>query len=46
MYDIIVPPNCTNQLQPLCVSVNWAAKNFLWSKYENWYADNIVTTTV
>ena len=41
MY-IIVPPNCTDQLQPLDASVNQAAKQFLRSKFENWYADCIV----
>ena len=41
MY-VIVPPNCTDQLQPLDVSVNRAAKQFLQNKFENWYADNIV----
>lgn len=41
MY-VIVPPNCTDRLQPLDVSVNRAAKQFLRSKFENWYADNIV----
>ena len=41
MY-IIVPPNCTDRLQPLDASVNRAAKQFLRSKFENWYADGIV----
>ena len=39
---VIVPPNCTDRLQPLDVSVNRAAKQFLRNKFENWYADNIV----
>ena len=38
---VIVPPNCTDRLQPLDVSVNRAAKQFLRNKFENWYADNI-----
>ena len=42
LMHIIVPPNCTDWLQPLDVSVNQAAKQFLQSKFENWYADNIV----
>ena len=41
MY-IIIPPNCTDQLQLLDVSVNRAAKQFLRNKFENWYTDNIV----
>ena len=41
MY-VIVPPNCTDRLQPLDVSVNRSAKQFLRSKFENWYADSIV----
>jgi len=41
MY-VIVPPNCTDRLQPLDVSVNHAAKHFMWSKFESWYADRIM----
>ena len=41
MY-VIIPPNCTDRLQPLDVSGSWAAKQFLRSKFEKWYADNIV----
>ena len=40
MY-VIVPPNCTDRLQLLDVSVNRSAKQFLRSKFENWYADSI-----
>jgi len=35
MY-VIVPPNCTDRLQLLDVSVNWAAKQFLRDKFENY----------
>ena len=42
LFYVIIPPNCTDRLQPLDVSVNRAAKQFLWKKFENWYADNIV----
>ena len=41
MY-VIVPPNCTDHLQPLDISVNRAAKQFLRNKFENWYADQII----
>ena len=41
MY-VIVPPNCTDRLQPLDVSVNRSVKQFLRSKFENWYAGRII----
>ena len=37
----LVPANCTDRLQPLDVSVNKAAKEFLRSKFQMWYAENI-----
>ena len=40
--DVIsVPPNCTDSLQPLDPSVNKSAKDFLRSKFEQWYAQQI-----
>jgi len=41
MY-VIVPLNYTDCLQPLDVSVNRAAKQFLRTKFENWYGEQIV----
>ena len=41
MY-VMVPPNCTDRLQPLDVSVNRAAKHFIRGKFEHWYADRIM----
>lgn len=35
---VFIPPNCTNQLQPLDFSVNKPAKDFLRKKFEEWYA--------
>ena len=34
----MIPPNCTDQLQPLDVSVNKPAKEFLRQKFHTWYA--------
>ena len=40
---VMVPPNCTDRLQPLDVSVNKPAKNFLCQKFHLWYAQNVCT---
>ena len=34
---ITVPNNCTDRLQPLDVSVNKPAKDFLRAKFQEWY---------
>ena len=38
---VTVPPNCTDRLQPLYVSVNRPAKEFLRSKFGEWYAGQV-----
>ena len=38
---VLIPPNCTDRLQPLDVSVNKSAKEFLRRKFHVWYAENI-----
>ena len=38
---VTVPPNCTDRLQPLYVSVNRPAKEFLHSKFGEWYAEQV-----
>ena len=38
---ILIPRNCTNRLQPLDLSVNKAAKEFLWRKFHEWYAKQV-----
>ena len=38
---VFVPPNCTNQFQPLDLSVNKSAKEFLRGKFQQWYSDKI-----
>ena len=36
-----VPANCTDRLQPLDVSTNKPAKDFLRSKFQTWYAEKL-----
>ena len=38
---VIIPPNCTDRLQPLDLSVNKPAKEYLRDKFQNWYASQI-----
>ena len=39
--SVIIPVNCTDQLQPLNFSFNIAAKTFLCSKFQMWFAKEI-----
>lgn len=43
IYYVIVPPNCTDKLQPLDVSINKLAKEYLRSKFQSWYASKITS---
>lgn len=36
-----MPGNCTDRLQPLDVSVNKPAKDFLRAEFQQWYSDKI-----
>jgi hypothetical protein len=41
LRHVLVPANCTDRLQPLDVSVNKAAKEFLRRQFHDWYAKQI-----
>ena len=41
VYVAIVPANCTDHLQPLNLSVNKVAKEFLCREFNSWYSDQI-----
>uniref|UniRef100_A0A1X7T5C2 DDE-1 domain-containing protein n=1 Tax=Amphimedon queenslandica TaxID=400682 RepID=A0A1X7T5C2_AMPQE len=43
IFYILIPPNPTEQLQPLNLSVNKPEKDFVKSKFQNWYANIICT---
>ena len=38
---VVVPANCTDRLQPLDVSVNKAAKEYLRRQFQDWYSEQI-----
>ena len=38
---VLVPPNCTDRLQPLDLSVNRSAKEFLRNEFQGWYAQQV-----
>ena len=38
---VLIPANCTDRLQPLDVSVNKVAKNFLHDQFQRWHAEQI-----
>ena len=38
---VVVPANCTDRLQPLDISVNKAAKEFLRGQFQEWYSEQI-----
>ena len=41
ILHVMVPANCTDQLQPLDLSVNKPAKDFMRSKFQDWYGKMI-----
>ena len=41
VHVVLIPPNCTDQLQPMDLSVNKPAKEFLRSKFSDWYSEQV-----
>ena len=41
IHFVHVPPNCTDRLQPLDLSVNKPCKNFMRNKFIEWYFTNV-----
>lgn len=42
LHVCLLPPNTTDKLQPMDVAVNKPAKNFLRTKFEDWYANQVM----
>ena len=38
---VLIPPNCTDRLQPLDISVNKAAKEYLLRQFQSWYTQEV-----
>ena len=38
---VLLPANCTDRLQPMDLSINKPAKDFLRSKFQEWYANEL-----
>ena len=41
IYAVNIPANCTDKLQPMDLSVNRAAKEFMRNKFSEWYAEKV-----
>ena len=42
IHSCLLPPNTTDRLQPMDLSVNKPAKAFLRSEFQKWYSDQIM----
>lgn len=36
-----IPPNCTDKLQPMDISINKPVKNGMSARFQKWYADEV-----
>ena len=41
VHAVKLPPNCTDRVQPMDISVNKAAKDFIRQKLNAWYAEQV-----
>lgn len=41
IFYTFIPANCTDKLQPLNLSVNKPAKDYMKTKFQEWYAKKI-----
>ena len=41
IQSVLVPPNCTDKLQPLDLTVNKVAKSYLQREFQEWYANEV-----
>lgn len=42
IFYVMIPPNCTDRLQPLDLSINKPAKDFMKRKFQEWYASVVL----
>ena len=41
IFVALLPPNTTDLLQPLDITVNKSAENYLWQQFQDWYSKKI-----
>ena len=41
IYVTLLPPNCTDRFQPMDLSVNKPAKDFLHKEFNSWYSKQV-----
>ena len=43
ILSVMIPPNCTDKLQPMDISINKPVKNGMRARFQKWYADEVQT---